>query len=85
MTKIPKIIFIEMGVSYEIYPPSTGPILSPSPASIELTTDFDIPESVGEKYKDDREGLLRWTVENIVIPGLTDCLENPDYKFDEDE
>ena len=85
MTKIPKISFIEMGLNYEIYPPSTSLVLSPSPASIELTTDFNIPESIWEKYKDNKEELLRWTVKNIVVPGLTNFVNDPDSKFDEDE
>ena len=86
MARVPNITFIELGLSYEVYPPNTdSTILSPSPAGIELTTDFNIPESVWEKYKDDKEQLLRWTIQHIVIPGLTDYLSKPDVESDEDE
>ena len=86
MTRIPKISFIELGLMYEIYPPYADLISSKqSPASIELITDFDIPESIWELYKDDEQELLKWTIANIVIPGLVNFVNNRDAKFDDDE
>ena len=77
---------IEIGLIYDIYPPRIHPISSELvQPSIEVTLDFEIPETVWEEYKDNEEKLLDWAINNILIPGLINSANKSEPDFDPNE
>ena len=77
---------IEIGFICDVHPPRVHPISSKKvPASIEFILDFDIPEIVWEKYKDDEDELIEWAIKYILVPGFTKYSEKCDPNFDANE